>query len=66
MASVAGAGIEMTLIQDGSQQAVLLGRSTMFHIILYNLCVSNDKASFSMIDAAELVSRISICGRQAI
>ena len=66
MASVAGAGIEMTLIQDGSQQAVLLGRSTMFHVILYNFCASNDKASLSMIDAAELVSGISICGRQAI
>ena len=56
----------MTLIQDGSQQAGFLRPSTMFHIILYNLCVSNDKASFSLIDAAELASSISICGRQAI
>ena len=56
----------MTSIQHRSQQTVFLCPSTMLNIIVYNLNFLNEKASFWLIDAAEFVSRISICGRQAI
>ena len=36
----------MTPIQDRSQQAAFLRPSTMFNIIVYNLYMANDKASF--------------------
>ena len=36
----------MTLIEERSQQAVILRPSTMFSVIVYNLYLPNDKARF--------------------